>query len=261
MPKFKITLEYNGSKFHGWQYQPNVPTIMGKLMDAIREVFGTKDFVLYGSSRTDSGVHALEQVAHLQIDSAMPPHVVLVRLNEKLPASINILSVTKVDKKFHARYDATARSYVYHISRRRTAFGKDFCWWVKDSLDVSKMQKAAHCLVGMHNFESFGQPEKAGESTLVNLQAVNIHTFGDSILIHIVGSHFLWKMVRRIVGTLVEVGRGTITAEDVTRFLKQNSDFPAQHTAPPSGLFLEKVYYPGEKIRLTPRYLINIARE
>ncbi|HON18192.1 MAG TPA: hypothetical protein PK990_03390, partial [Salinivirgaceae bacterium] len=154
--------------------------------------------------------------------------------------------------------DAVARSYVYQISQRRTAFFKDFCWWVKEPLDVQKMQKSASVFEGMHDFASFGETEKPEESTLVKIDRVSVHSQGDGILIHIVGSHFLGKMVRRMVGTLVEVGKGKISINDVQRFLTESSEFPAQHTAPPSGLFLERVYYPGEKISDTPTTLYKL---
>ncbi|MGD9976934.1 MAG: tRNA pseudouridine(38-40) synthase TruA [Bacteroidales bacterium] len=260
MPRFKLTIEYDGSHYRGWQFQREVATVMGKLMDACKEVFGKRDYELYGSGRTDYGVHALAQVAHLDIETTMRPNVAMQKLNEVLPASINILKAENASSKFHARYDAVARSYVYHISTRRTAFGKDFVWWIKDDLDVKAMADAAVHFVGMKDFKSFGTPEKEGESTLVKLELIKIYEVDGSILIHIVGSHFLWKMVRRIVGTLVEVGKGNQTEKDVDSYFKQYSDIPAKFTAPPSGLYLERVYYPGDKIQEEPIWLINVAK-
>jgi len=258
MPRFKLTIEYDGSHYRGWQFQREVPTVMGKLMDVVKEVYKKTDYELYGSGRTDAGVHALAQVAHLDIDSAMPPYIALTRLNELLPASINILNVEKVQPRFHARYSAIARSYVYHISKRKSAFGKDFTWWVKDSLDVKAMADATVHFVGMKDFKSFGTSEKEEDSTLVKLEQLKIFEIDDSILIHIVGSHFLWKMVRRIVGTLVEVGKGKLNEGDIDLFFHQYSDIPSKFTAPPSGLYLERVYYPGDAIEEEPIWLMNI---
>ncbi|MDD2563780.1 MAG: tRNA pseudouridine(38-40) synthase TruA [Salinivirgaceae bacterium] len=258
MPRFKLTIEYNGTRFHGWQYQRDVPTIMGKLQEAIQEVFKTDDFELYGSGRTDAGVHALGQVAHLQINTAMPPYIALVRINEKLPSSINILNISKMEPKFHARHNAILRSYVYHISKRRSAFGRNFSWWVQSPLNVKAMADATVHLIGMKDFSSFGVADKEEKSTLVNLEVLKIFEIDDSIIIHLVGSHFLWKMVRRIVGTLVEVGKEKILADEMGLFLTQKSDFPARHTAPANGLFLEHVYYPGDKVDLEPIWLMNI---
>ncbi len=258
MPRFKITLEYDGSRFRGWQFQKDLPTVMGKLMDACREVYEVDDFELYGSGRTDAGVHALAQVAHLDVQTAMPPHVARVRLNEKLPSAINILGMEKVHPKFHARYDAIARSYVYHISKRRTAFGKDFSWWIKESLNTKAMADATLLFEGMKDFRSFGQTEKEDESTKVELKFLKIFEIDDSLLIHIVGSHFLWRMVRRVVGVLAEVGKGKLSQKDILQFFKTYSEVPSQFTAPPSGLYLERVYYPGEEISYEPRWLMNI---
>lgn len=259
MPRFKLTLEYDGSKFKGWQFQKDLPTVMGKLQDACKDVFSADDFELYGSGRTDTGVHALHQVAHLDIKkTVMPPHIIKIKLNDILPAAINILDVEKASPNFHARYDAEARSYVYQISKRRTAFGKDYVWWIKDNLDVKAMADVTPIFLGMKDFKSFGVQEKKGESTTVELISLRIFEIDDSILIHIVGSHFLWRMVRRIVGVLVEIGRGRMTDKDIQGFFWEKSEIPSQFTAPPSGLYLERVYYKGEEISDEPKWLVNI---
>ncbi|MEY1639760.1 tRNA pseudouridine(38-40) synthase TruA [Tenuifilum osseticum] len=260
MPRFKLTIEYDGSRYRGWQFQREAATVMGKLMDAIKEVYKVSSYELYGAGRTDAGVHALGQVAHLDIDSAMPPYVAMERMNEVLPASINILDMAKVSPRFHARYDAKHRSYVYHISRRRTAFGKDYCWWVKEPLNVEAMAAVTHHFTGMKDYKSFGAPEKEGESTLVKIDHLKIFEVDDSILIHIVGSHFLWKQVRRMVGTLVQVGLGKLSEADIDLFFSEYSTLPAKFTAPPSGLYLEHVYYAGESINQEPTWLINIGK-
>ena len=201
---------------------------------------------MYGSGRTDAGVHALCQVAHLEVNTMLAPEIIRMKLNDELPADINILEVEKADPSFHARHDAEYRSYIYQISKRRSAFAKPFVWWIKDRLNVEKMKNAAAHLAGMNDFASFAERDEQEKSTKVNLNEVVIAEEGDLIIIKISGSHFLWKMVRRIVGVLVEVGRGNLTADDVKRFLERFSEEPAKYTAPPSGLFLENIYYPGE---------------
>lgn len=246
MPRFKITLEYDGSPYHGWQFQREKPTIMGVMMDAIKEGFKTDRFELYGSGRTDSGVHALEQVAHLDFKTDLKPDKIKITLNDALPATVNILSVEKVPDKFHARYDAKARSYIYHIATRRTAFGKKYAYWIKDKLDIQSMINASKEFEGMHDFSSFGSPEDEKSSTKVKIIHCSVEKQGASILVYIVGSHFLWKMVRRITGVLIECGRGNMNSADVVKLLDTKSDLPAKLTVPPSGLFLEKVYYEKE---------------
>src|SRR5579872_3863544 len=132
VPRFTLTIEYAGTRYSGWQIQKNARTVQGEIERAVREVTGRKDFELYGSGRTDAGVHAVAQVAHLDVATATPPEPLRRRLNDELPADINILAAAVVPHRFHARHDAVARRYVYQIARRRTAFSKPFVWWVKE---------------------------------------------------------------------------------------------------------------------------------
>jgi tRNA pseudouridine38-40 synthase len=243
MARFKLTIEYDGSPYHGWQFQKNKPTVMGVLMNACKTAFGVSAFELYGAGRTDAGVHALAQVAHLDVHTRLQPEVLCMRLNDVLPATVNILSAAPAASNFHARYDATARSYVYHVATRRTAFAKKFAYWVKDPLDIKAMERAGHLFEGMHDFKSFGVAQDEKQSTRVQVYLVAVQKEGASVFIQIVGSHFLWKMVRRVVGILIECGRGKMDAKDIRRFLKLNDPEPARHTVPPAGLFLERVYY------------------
>lgn len=246
MPRFKLTLEYDGARYSGWQLQKNERSVQGDMMLACRKVFDTDTFELYGAGRTDAGVHALGQVAHLDVNTRLSPPNIQMKLNDELPHDINILSVEKVAARFHARHDAVARSYVYQLSGRRNAFGKKYLWWIKDDLNIKAMQQACRLFVGMKDFQSFTN-EKGGEkSTLVEVQQLQIHEQGDLLIVHIVGSHFLWKMVRRIVGVLVEVGRGNLSEADIQSFFSTLSNEPARLTAPPGGLFLERIYYPGD---------------
>ena len=149
-------------------------------------------------------------------------------------------------RQFHARHSAEGRSYVYQIATRKTAFGKPFVWWVKEPLDVAAMRRAAAALTGFHDFRSFADADPEEGSTTVALEALEIAEAGSLLLVRVTGSHFLWKMVRRIVGVLVAVGRGELTEGDVAGLLAGRSRLPAQLTAPASGLFLERVRYPGD---------------
>ena len=244
--KLKLTIEYAGTRYSGWQIQTNARTIQGEIERAVREATGAGDFELYGSGRTDAGVHALAQVAHLAIDTQLPPDTLRRRVNDALPSDIVIVRIEKVRHRFHARHDAVARSYLYHVSRRRTAFAKPFVWWVKDDLDVARMRAASRQFVGFHDFGRFSDDDPSEKSTEVLVDTLDIHEDDDLILFHIEGSHFIWKMVRRIVGVLVEVGRGGMTPEATAGLLTEGSDLVARLTAPASGLFLERVYYEGD---------------
>lgn len=189
----------------------------------------------------------------------LAPEIIKLKINDLLPHDINILEIEKTNPKFHSRHDAVSRSYIYQISRRRTAFGKNYAWWIKDKLNFNKMESASKSLIGMNDFASFSEADREEKSTKVLINDFEIKESGDLILIRITGSHFLWKMVRRIVGTLVEIGRNNLTENDLKKFLLTNSNVPAKYTAPPSGLYLENVYYKGDKIikELNPVPLIK----
>jgi tRNA pseudouridine38-40 synthase len=244
--RLKLTLEYAGTKYSGWQIQKNARTVQGEIDRAIREATATVDFELSGSGRTDAGVHALGQVAHLELHSTLPVESLRRRINDALPSDIHVLRIDKVRHRFHARHDAVGRSYLYQVSRRRTAFAKPFVWWVKDPLDAGTMRDAARSFVGFHDFRSFSDDDPTEKSTDVLIDTLDVHEDEDLILIHIEGSHFLWKMVRRLVGVLVEVGRGGLTPDEAGAMLTAPSAVPARLTAPASGLFLERVFFEGD---------------
>lgn len=258
--RFKLTIEYAGTRYSGWQIQTNARTVQGEIERAVREGAGTTRVELYGAGRTDAGVHALAQVAHLDIDGTIPAESLRRRINDALPSDINVLRIEPARHKFHARHDAVARSYLYQIARRRTAFAKSFVWWVKEELDLERMARAAKGFEGMHDFRTFSDDNPEEKSTRVLLESFDVHEDGDLVLVHLEGSHFLWKMVRRLVGVLVEVGRGTLTLNAAAAFLTTPSPLPAQVTAPASGLFLERVYYPGDRRDQPVQSAVVLAR-
>lgn len=257
MATWKLTLEYDGTRFYGWQEQKNARTVAGELRVAA-EAFFSKPVEIAGAGRTDAGVHALGQVARLRTDWRQKRVDLLHALNDRLPPDINVLRVEEARAGFDPRREALARYYLYQISSRRTAFAKRFVWWVKDRLDEAAMREAARLLLGRHDFARFCDKRAEEGSTIVVVNGVQFGSDGDLMLFRIGASHFLWKMVRRVIGALVEVGRGSIgTAEfasliDSRPGVNSSSRFDvASHTAPPSGLFLERVVYrkderPGE---------------
>ena len=246
MPRFRLVIEYAGTRYSGWQIQKNARTVAGEIERAVADATRRREFELYGAGRTDAGVHALAQVAHLEIYTDLSPGVLRQRVNDGLPADIHIRSIDKVPHRFHARHDAVARSYLYQIARRKSAFFKPYVWWVKEPLDAVRIREAAQTFVGMQNFASFSADEPGEKSTKVLVDRIEIAEDGDLFLIRILGSHFLWRMVRRMVGVLAAVGRGELTVAQVSGFLDERSDLPATLTAPASGLFLEAVYYSGD---------------
>jgi pseudouridylate synthase I len=244
LPTYRLTIEFEGTRYSGWQVQGNTPkTVQGKISRSALELFGEAD--LMGAGRTDAGVHAAAQVAHLRIRNRIAPHELQIRLNDSLPHDIHVLRVENVPDRFHARHDAVARIYLYQIATRRTAFGKPYVWWIRDPLDVEAIREAASSFVGMHDFAAFADKRATTESTLVAVEAIDVGTSEELILIRISASHFLWKMVRKLVAALAEVGRGNLTPQNLASRLEPGGE-RFTPTAPPSGLFLEAVLYEGE---------------
>lgn len=249
MGVYRLDLEYEGTRYRGWQEQKNARSVAGELRRALEEVVGAP-VELGGAGRTDAGVHALEQVAHLKTAARLRPERLVHEVNDRLPADIHLLSVRGAAERFHARHTALSRSYLYQVSLRRTALAKRFVWWVRRPLELAAMSQAAAHVVGRHDFAAFCEKPDEQTSTLVVIEGCEVAREGDLVLIRIVASHFLWKMVRRLVGTLVEVGAGEIGPRDLERVLAGGGTGtaarPAEWTAPPSGLFLERVIYPGD---------------
>jgi tRNA pseudouridine38-40 synthase len=256
LKSWKLTVEYDGSKYSGWQEQRNARTVQGQLRKAAEEFFECP-VDIQGAGRTDAGVHARAQVAHLKVRREKAedkrrwptPDEILRAINSRLPSDVCLLDVTEAPVSFHARHDAVARTYIYQISTRRTAFFKKFVWWVKQPLDVAAMSSAAEGLIGRHNFIAFRAEDKSrpDESPIVVVKDAGIETDGDLIIFRITASHFVWRMVRRVVGALVKLGLGEITADDYSRLLQGKTDSKldvAAWTAPASGLFLDRVVYP-----------------
>jgi tRNA pseudouridine38-40 synthase len=264
MPRFKLLIEYAGTRYSGWQIQKNARTVQGEIDRSVREVSRRTEFELYGSGRTDAGVHALAQVAHLELYTDLPPESLRRRLNDELPADIHVKAIDKAPHRFHARHDAIARCYLYQISRRRTAFGKPFVWWIREPLNVERMREAAAAFVGMKNFAAFTADDPEEKSTRVLVEALDIVEAGSLILIRVQGSHFLWKMVRRMIGVLAAVGRGDLAASDAARLMDSadgQSAAPASLAAPAAGLFLEAVRYKGDPVFGPIRPVMNIEAE
>lgn len=243
MPTYRLTIEYDGTRFSGWQVQRNTPrTIQGLILQAATESWGEAD--LGGSGRTDAGVHALAQEAHLRLRSATDPNRIARELNERLPPDINILRVQRTHDRFHSRHDAVQRVYLYQISTERSAFLKPWIWWIRDPLNVDAMKQAAAPLAGLHDFAAYADARAGEDETRVGVDFIEVGSHESLILVRLAASHFLWKMVRKLVSALVEVGRGNDAPEAIAARLKSGERFAP--TAPPSGLFLESVLYQGE---------------
>ncbi len=252
MPKYKMVIEYDGTSYRGWQSQANARSIQATLIETARQVLGC-EVDIQGAGRTDAGVHALGQVAHLEVERRIPLRGAVERLNDALPSNINILSMCDAAADFHARHHAVARSYLYLVSQRRTAFGKRYVWWIRDSLDLERMKAAMSLFEGFHDFSSFADKRMDKKaSPLVKLEVAMVEKKDALFIFRFVGSHFLWKMVRRLVGVTVEAGRGNLSTKQIEGMFSKFSEIPAKYTASPSGLFLEQVLYEGDAWRPLP---------
>ena len=250
VPTYRLTLEYEGTRYHGWQEQKNARSVAGELRRAVEES-GAVIRDLGGSGRTDAGVHALAQVAHLRLGKRIEPEPFRREINDRLPHDIHLLALEPVPDTFHSRHSAVLRSYIYQISRRRTALAKRSVWWVKRPLDSGRMSAAAALLTGKHDFRLFCERPADQPSTLVVVESVEVADHGALVLVRLAASHFLWKMVRRVVGTLVQVGSGDLDLDGFAALVAGHKPpsgrgLPAEWTAPPSGLYLERVLYPGD---------------
>ncbi len=243
---YRLTIEYDGGRYSGWQKQDDARTIQGALLHAAATLLGEAVDV-QGNGRTDAGVHALRYTAHLAASVSWDPPLLAARLNELLPHDIVVLEAKKAGARFHARHNCVARSYLYQLVTRKTAFCRRYAWWVTEPLDLALMREAAARMTGMHDFVSFTDRQAVkNKSSLVLVEKIQIVKRGDVILIRIVGSHFLWKMVRRMTGVLVAVGRHALPIADVERFLREPVTL-ATYTAPAQGLFFERCFYSREE--------------
>lgn len=245
MRTIKLTLEYDGTDYLGWQIQPHGKTIQGVLEDCLKQITGEEVHVI-GSGRTDAGVHALAQVAHFKTKSPIEIHSLHRALNSLLPKDILIKKVEEVDPHFHARKKAMSKVYEYRILNRplRSVFHRHYAWHIAQKLNREAMEKASSYLIGEHDFSSFqstGTPTRSSIRKV--LRAEWKRSRGGILCFEIEASGFLKQMVRTIVGTLVEVGKGKISPEEFKEILHSKDRRKAGPTAPPHGLFLKKVKY------------------
>ena len=249
MKNIKLILEYDGTNYHGWQSQAgsDKPTIQETLEQAIRMITGEETKVS-SSGRTDAGVHALGHVANFATAKIMPIEAWTPALNHLLPPDIRVQGSEEVGQDFHARYSASGKTYKYVILNRRapSALQRNRVWHVERGLNANAMRRGAAFLAGKHDFSAFRGSGCGAKTTVRTIAALSVRKTGEIIEILIEADAFLMHMARNIVGTLVEVGLGRFTAEDVKRMLDSKDRTMAGRTAPPQGLYLVEVYY-GKK--------------
>jgi tRNA pseudouridine38-40 synthase len=246
--RYRLVVEFDGTNFSGWQKQNDARSVQGDLIKGCEQVFGSV-LDLQGCGRTDSGVHGLNYVAHLETRQSQSLQGLVGRLNEALPKDLAVVAVEKAAPAFHARHNCIGRSYLYQLFTRKSAFGKRYGWWIQAPLNYQLMGEAASLMVGFHDFAAFAEKPELKKSTKVLVHAVNVFTHEGRVVVRVAGSHFLWHMVRRMVGLLVEVGCGRIPKEEITTLLQSGHGDVARFTAPAAGLFFEQGFYDEEQFR------------
>ncbi len=244
MANIKLTIQYEGTNYIGWQKQPKGDSIQREIEKAIKQITG-EEVDLIGSGRTDSGVHAIGQVANFHTNSSIPPDRFMYALNSKLPEDISIVKSEEVAKDFHSRYDAIGKRYKYLIYNHpiRNPLYRRFVYHVFYPLDYHEMNKGIRYFIGTHDFTSFMSANSNVDNPIRRIDQSFLSREGDLIIFSIEGNGFLYNMIRIIVGTLVEIGRGVMKPHNIPHIIESKNRELAGPTAPPQGLYLEKVYY------------------
>ena len=244
MRNIKLTIEYDGKDFNGWQKQPNKLNIQGTIEQAIKCVTG-EDVELNASGRTDAGVHALGQVANFKTNSKIPIEKFAIAINSRLKKSIVIKKAEEVDERFHSRLNCKKKTYRYIInnSEEGSAIYRNLETHIPQKLDISKMEQALKYFEGEHDFKAFKASGTSSKSSVRTIYEAKIYQKGEKIFIELTGNGFLYNMVRIIVGTLVDVGTGKIKPEDIPQIINEGKRENAGKTLPPNGLYLLNVMY------------------
>lgn len=245
MPRYKLTIEYNGQPYHGWQRQQGFPTLQEEIEEAILNFCG-ESAEIFCAGRTDAGVHALGQVAHVDLPRSYPAYSVQQAVNFHMKSrNISIINAEEVSDNFHARFSATRREYLYRIINRTAWLSLDAgrVWHVPEPLNVQAMHDAAQVLLGTHDFTSFRDTHCQSQSPIKTLDKFDIFMEGREIHCHLVARSFLHHQVRNMVGTLRLIGNGKWTTQNLQQALQARSRSAAGETAPPDGLYLTAVHY------------------
>lgn len=239
---YRIHISYDGTDFAGWQLQPKLRTVQGEIEKAIASLMGGH-VRLYGSGRTDAGVHALGQVAHFRCASRLDPPTIERALNGTIPRDIHIFHVREVSALFDARRSAVARTYLYRIVRRRDPHLRRCAWEVRSPLDLAAMTRAANHLLGLHDQTSFAASTRKGMDNTIDISRAEWFEEGDEVRFKTTGNRFVHRFVRNVVGTMVDVGRGENSPDEIPRIIEGRNRTLAGPAAPAHGLFLLNVAY------------------
>lgn len=243
--KYFLDISYNGANYHGWQIQPNAHTVQRELQECLSKVLRTPIEIM-GSGRTDTGVHALQQFAHFEIDQILDSGDLVFKMNSILPVDISINKVKAIKPSGHARFDATERAYEYFVNRKKSPFHVGLSYYFNHQLDVELMNKAAKELIGEQDFESFSKVKTEVNNFICTIVQAEWVVENDQLVFHVRANRFLRGMVRALVGTLIDVGQGKLTVNEFVNVIKAKDRRVAGRAVPAHGLFLTEVKYPAE---------------
>lgn len=245
MPRYKLLIEYDGSEFFGWQIQSGHVTVQGVLEAALHTLHG-EHCLVYGAGRTDTGVHAFAQIAHVDLPKQWDPFVLRNAINGNVrPHRVSVIETEQVANDFHARFSAVKRSYLYRIMNRRAPPAMDYgkVWWVASELDANAMHEAAQYIVGNHDFTTFRAADCQAKSPVKTIDRLDVARYGDEVEVRAEARSFLHHQVRSIVGSLKHVGEGKWQPRDMKKALDAKDRAACGAVAPPTGLYLVSVSY------------------
>lgn len=250
--RYFIAFAYRGTAYHGWQRQPNAVSVQQVLEEALSTLL-REPVTVVGAGRTDAGVHAREMYAHMDLGNPLQCEDLVYRLNALLPSDIAVRSMFPVPETAHARFDATARTYEYHIHFNKNPFLQEFSHYVKSALDISAMKEASKYLLGKQDFKCFSRSHTDVKTFICDLHRAEWELREDRLVFTISADRFLRNMVRAVVGTLLEVGKGKLQPGDVKGIIKSRDRQQAGASVPAKGLYLTRVNYPEELLAKEPK--------
>ena len=245
MRNIKMILEYDGTRYKGWQKQTKeVNTVQGRLEDVLSQITG-EEIQVIGCGRTDAGVHAINYTANFHTNSGITNEALFTALNDRLPDDIGVKSLKNASERFHSRYNILSKTYLYRINNSgyKDVFGRRYMHYVGEKLDLDKMRECSGVLIGSHDFQSFTTLKSKTKSSVRTINYIDIKEADNIIEIEINGNGFLWNMVRIIMGSLIEAGKGNLSKEELLEILEAKERAQAGPMAPARGLFLKDVEY------------------
>jgi tRNA pseudouridine38-40 synthase len=246
--RYFLEFSYNGKHYHGWQNQPNAITVQEVIENALSTLLRNKVSIV-GAGRTDTGVHAKQMFAHFDVDISLDINEMLFKLNSFLPADISIHDIVEVNAEAHTRFDAISRTYEYWIIQNKNPFLTDFSYFFKHSLDIEKMNDAAKVFFKYEDFQCFSKSKTDVKTYLCEIKEAEWKIDNGKLIFTITANRFLRNMVRAIVGTLLEVGLGKISKEDVKKIIESKNRGNAGASVPSQGLYLTKIEYPTSVLK------------